>query len=65
MPYTSGEPPQVGDRVKRNDDGSFATVIDVELDHSGIGRERITVKWDLDEISFTDQAEVWTLVRRA
>jgi hypothetical protein len=64
MPYSRGEPPQSGDRVKRNDDGSFATVIAVERDHPEIGRDRITVKWDLDEISFTDQAEAWTLMRR-
>lgn len=64
MPYSSGESPQSGDRVKRNDDGSFATVILVELDHPQSGRDRITVKWDLDEISFIDQAESWTLVRK-
>jgi len=64
LPYSSGEPPHFGDRVKRNDDGSFATVIAVEPDQPENGKDRITVRWDLDEISFTDQAEAWTLINR-
>ena len=63
MPYCNGQRPKSGDRVKRNDDGSFATVIAVELDMPEVGQDKITVEWDLDEISFTDQAEAWTLMR--
>jgi hypothetical protein len=64
MPYSDGQPPRSGDRVKRKDDGTFATVIAVELDRPGVGQGKITVKWDGDEISFTDQAEAWTLIGR-
>jgi hypothetical protein len=63
MPYSNGQRPKSGDRVKRNNDGSFATVIAAELDMPEIGQDKITVKWDLDENSFADQAEAWTLIR--
>ena len=64
MPYSCGQPPKIGDRAKRKDDGSFATVIAVERDRPGLGRDRITVRWGADEISFTDQAETWVLVAK-
>jgi hypothetical protein len=64
MPYSGAQRPQIGDRVKRKDDGSFATVIAVDLDRPGLGHDRITVRWDADEISFTDQAEGWVLIAK-
>jgi hypothetical protein len=64
MPYSCGQRPQIGDRAKKKDDGSFATVIGIELDRPGFGQDRIMVKWDSDENSFTDQAEVWVLIAR-
>jgi hypothetical protein len=64
MPYSDGQPPRSVDRVKRKDDGTFATVIAVEPDRPEVGQDKITVKWDGDEISFTDQAEAWTLIGR-
>jgi len=44
LPCPSGERPQSGGQVKRSDDGSFATVIAVELAHPKIGRELTSVK---------------------
>jgi hypothetical protein len=64
MPYSDGQPPRPGDRVRRKDDGTFATVIAVQLDRPEVGHDKITVKWDGDELSCTDQAEAWTLIGR-
>ena len=57
MPYSDGQRPQPGDRVKRRDDGTFATVIAAELARPATGQDEITVKWDVNKISFTGQAE--------
>jgi hypothetical protein len=64
MPYSNGQRPKSGDRVKRKDDGTFATVVAIELDRPEVGHDKITVKWDDYETSFTDQAESWTFISR-